>query len=40
VELALATSIAPAEWLREDDATIVTALTILAEQSKRGRRGR
>jgi len=40
VELALATNIAPASWACEDDATIATALTVLAEQAERLRRGR
>jgi len=40
VELALATNIAPSQWEREDDATIATALTVLAVQAERLRRGR
>jgi hypothetical protein len=40
VELALATNIAPAVWVLEDDATIATALTVLAEQAERARRGK
>jgi hypothetical protein len=34
VELALATSIPVREWEREDDATIATALTILADRAE------
>lgn len=40
VELAIATNIPPSAWMLEDDATIVTALTVLAEQAERIRRGR
>lgn len=40
VSLALATNTAPADWWREDDATILTALTILAEQADRAARRR
>jgi hypothetical protein len=40
VELAIATNIAPSLWAGEDDATIATALTVLAEQAERIRRGR
>jgi hypothetical protein len=41
VELAVATNIPPAQWAAEDDATIATALVVLAEQADRarGRRG-
>ena len=35
VELAIATAIAPREWRREDDATLATALDVLAEQHER-----
>jgi len=40
VELAIATNIAPAAWAAEDDATIATALDVLAEQADRLRHGR
>jgi hypothetical protein len=40
VELAIATNIAPSLWATEDDATIATALTVLAEQAERLNRGR
>lgn len=39
VELAIATSIPPAVWAAEDDATIVTAMQVLAEQAEAVRRG-
>jgi len=35
VELAIATHIAPSAWTLEDDATIATALDVLAEQAER-----
>lgn len=38
MELAVATNIPPAQWAGEDDATIVTALAVLAEQADRARR--
>ena len=37
VELALATETAPAHWWGEEDATIATALTVLAERAERMR---
>jgi hypothetical protein len=40
VELAIATSIPPAAWAGEDDATLATALVVLAEQVEAVRRGR
>lgn len=39
VELAVATSIPAAVWAAEDDATIATALAVLAEQAEAVRRG-
>lgn len=38
VELALATQTAPRDWWHEDDATIATALTVLAERAEAMRR--
>jgi len=40
VELAIATNIAPSVWMLEDDATIATALDVLAEQADRLSDGR
>ena len=40
MELAIATSIPVADWAAEDDGTIATALTVLAEQAERVRRGK
>lgn len=40
VELAVATSIPPAAWAGEDDATIATALQVLHEQWEAINRGR
>ena len=37
VELALATETAPSAWWDEDDATIATALTLLADRAERMR---
>jgi hypothetical protein len=34
VDLALATNIAPSVWAAEDDASIATALEILAERAE------
>lgn len=39
VELAVATGIPAGVWAEEDDATIVTALQVLADQAERLRRG-
>jgi hypothetical protein len=39
VELAIVTSIPPGVWALEDDATIATALQVLAEQAERARHG-
>lgn len=33
VELAIATNTGPAAWWDEDDATLATALTVLAKQA-------
>ena len=38
VDLALATSIAPSAWAAEDDASIATALELLAERAEKMRR--
>lgn len=35
VELAVATNTAPADWWGEDDATLATALDVLAVQAAR-----
>lgn len=35
VELAIATSTAPADWRDEDDATIATALAVLLERNEK-----
>lgn len=35
VALALATGTAPRDWWREDDATLATALELLAERAER-----
>lgn len=40
MELAIATNTAPAAWVEEDDATIATALQVLAENAERMRRGK
>ncbi len=40
VALSLATYIAPAAWLAEDDATIATAVKILTEQAADAKRKR
>ena len=40
MELAIATGIPPASWAGEDDGTLATALTVLAEQAEELRRGR
>jgi hypothetical protein len=38
VDLALATGIAPSVWAEQDDASIATALEILAARAERRRR--
>lgn len=38
VDLALATRIAPSAWAAEDDATIATALELLATRAEAARR--
>lgn len=39
VAIALATQTAPADWWGEDDATIATALDLLADAAERAERG-
>jgi hypothetical protein len=38
VEIALASRTAPADWWGEDDATLATAIAVLARMYPRGRR--
>lgn len=40
VELAIETRTAPRDWWGEDDATIATALTVLAERAEAIKRAR
>ena len=40
VELAVATSIPPSVWAEQDDAAILTAMVVLAEQYEAVKRGR
>ena len=40
VDLALATGIAPSAWAAEDDASIATALELLADRADRSKRRR
>jgi uncharacterized protein YaeQ len=40
VELAIATQTAPEQWRHEDDATIATAIDVLAKQAARIKKAR